>query len=421
MKNPGFDSANTSILSKEFFDFIRENEKADTNSLRLRLAGRPLAFDLEFALMQIEARRAAASKLRKTLENQKFLFPHRLSAEQATAETVAEFHARLGEEICRRPPRPENPLSWLDMTAGLGIDAMAAAAAGFDVTACELNPAAAEVLKYNSQLNSLDINVIAGDSIEWLKNNEDGHWDVIFIDPARRDASASRTYAFADCEPNVVEIMPLLLKRGERIIIKASPMLDISQVIKEIPETTEIFITSLKGGCKEVLVIIDPIDEERKIRCVNLLGSNGLSEFKCSEADMGKQPEIFASEADFAQSGILFEPDASVMKTGAWARLTTDYPELIKIAKDTNLFLAPSSAEQQIKNLPGRLVSISKRLNSKELKQLKGRKLNIVCRNYPMKPDELRKKLKTADGGDDFLYAFRDFAGKPRHLLGQKL
>lgn len=408
--------------SEELFAFIRENAGADTDALRLRFSGKELPFSLDFALTQIEARRAARVKLRHILENESFLFPNRLSAEQATAEEVASFHASLGGDEVVKRGSDEVMKRWLDMTAGLGVDAMAAARAGFEVTACELNPTAAKALAYNAALLGFDnITVLEGDSIDRLKKDA-GVWDVIFIDPARRDASQARTYAFADCEPDVVALMPLLKSKGRTVMVKASPMLDISQVIRELPEVSEIVVTALRGECKEVLAIVraGSGDSARRIRCVNILAGGSRTMFECLEEELGEQPDSFATEADIDNARFLFEPDAAVMKTGAWRRLTADYPALKKVSKDTHLFVTKDVDDALSAKLPGRVVEIGRRLGSKELKRLKGERLNVVCRNYGMKADELRRKLRVSDGGDSFLYAFRDLGNKSHILIGQR-
>lgn len=403
-------------LPDEFFRFVFDNAKADTAVLRLKYSGKDLPFPLDFALTQIEARRASAFKLRHLLENERFLFPHRLSAEQATAEEVAALHPNVGLHPDAAAP------TWLDMTAGLGVDAMAAARKGFSVTACELNPAAAEALGYNARLLGFEnIRVINADSVKWLANQND-RWDVIFIDPARRDASAARTYAFADCEPDVVKLMPLLLSKSRTVMVKASPMLDIKQVFRELPMASEVVVTALRGECKEVLVIVcgaatSPAqDSRRNIRCINILGDGSRTEFDCLEDELGKQPETFATADEIESAKFLFEPDASVMKTGAWRRLTADFPFLKKVSKDTHLFVSQHIDEGESSLLPGRLLTIEQRLGSKDLKRLKGERLNIVCRNYGAKPEDLRRRLHIFDGTDRFLYAFRDSDNKSRLL-----
>lgn len=409
-------------LTDEFWEFVRDHAHDDVNALRLRTAGKSFDFPVDFALLQIEARQAAATKLRRTLENPRFLFPHRLSAEQSTADMVADFHARLGSQLVGRCSG-----SWLDMTAGLGIDAFAAARAGFDVTACELNLFAAYALEYNADIQGItNLMSVEGDSTVWLREQlkRKKHFDVIFIDPARRDTANSRTYAFADCQPDVVWLMPELLKAADHVILKASPMLDITQTIKELPRASEIFIVSLKGECKELLAVAHANAENcenRKISCLDITNDGEIQAFDCEEVDLGCQPDAFADTKELESGKLLFEPDASVMKTGAWQRLIACVPGMQKIAPDTHLFIAPAAEVDALKKLPGRMLEIVEPLGSEQLKRLKGEKLNIVCRNYGMKPDQLRKKLKTQDGSSRFLYAFRDFAAKPRHLLATRL
>lgn len=79
-------------------------------------------------------------------------------------------------------------------------------------------------------------------------------FDVIFIDPARRGDQNARLYNLHDCQPDILSLLPLLRKRCDRLFIKASPLLDISQTILDFQELKSIRAISVNGECKELLV-----------------------------------------------------------------------------------------------------------------------------------------------------------------------
>lgn len=201
------------IFSNEFFSFI--SNFADTNPLELRLKmhGKEPDFDINDAICQIECRRKCRKKLSRFIQNEHFLFPSAIAAEQASHQAVGAYHAELisnGDNV-------------LDMTAGLGIDSLSMSIKAASVKSCELDPHKAEILAHNSlALGCNNIEVITGDSVEFLKNSQDSY-DVVFIDPARRGNDSSRLYNLHDCQPDVTTILPLILKRSQRLLIKASP------------------------------------------------------------------------------------------------------------------------------------------------------------------------------------------------------
>lgn len=148
------------IFSNEFFSFI--SNFADTNPLELRLKmhGKEPDFDINDAICQIECRRKCRKKLSRFIQNEHFLFPSAIAAEQASHQAVGAYHAELisnGDNV-------------LDMTAGLGIDSLSMSIKAASVKSCELDPHKAEILAHNSlALGCNNIEVITGDSVEFLK------------------------------------------------------------------------------------------------------------------------------------------------------------------------------------------------------------------------------------------------------------
>lgn len=405
-------------LGEDFYEFVSANAAADCVALRLRLAGRPLPFPAEAALTQIECRRVARRRLPVALACPRFLFPHRLSAEQCSSEASAvakwDFVERIAGSLAGKRV--------LDMTAGLGVDAFEAARRGAEVTACEMNPQGAAVLDWNARALGLGgVTAVCADSCSWLRDS-DWHGELIFLDPARRDCSSRRTYALSDCTPDFPALLPLLRERARMVVAKCSPMLDVRQTLREVPEASALRIVSVRGECKELLLVVEA-DAEKKgcqLSSVDVAADGTVCEFFAAEPEVGVQPARFASDDDFVSAAWLFEPDAGVMKIAAWRRLTEDFPGLVKVAPNTHLFLARDEAgEAAAGRFPGRAHRVAALLGADGLKGCKGRRMNVVARNYPRTPEELRRKYRLADGGGDFLYAMRDASGRARHIFCQ--
>ena len=199
------------------FSWINTHINDDTAKLRLKY-GRERADEI----LQIECRRKHGSKLAETLAaNPEFVFPTALSGEQSTSDRLARFHAALVGHAARVA----------DLTAGLGIDAMSMASKTGNVVAVERDADVADALRSNSSsLGNLEV-VCADcrDVVEaWARDGIS--FDCIFIDPARRAADGGRVYALDQCEPDVVAMLPTLKRITRRLVIKASPMLDITPV-----------------------------------------------------------------------------------------------------------------------------------------------------------------------------------------------
>ncbi len=201
----------TPPLTDNLFDFITANATADTARLRLRHHGDP---EMLWAAMQIDCRRRSATRLAATLARApRFIFPTEISAQQCTSDALAELHAALispGERV-------------LDMTAGLGIDALHIASRAASVTAIDITPEVADTLRHNAaEMYLTNITPVCADSTQWIRTTDE-HFDTVFIDPARRGEQGERLYALEQCRPNVVALMPQLREITRRVIVKASP------------------------------------------------------------------------------------------------------------------------------------------------------------------------------------------------------
>lgn len=374
-------------------EFILQNINADPLSLRLKFAGKDVGFNLENAITQIEARKKCSKKLPLFLSFENFRFPSIVAAEQASDQRVASFHAKL----CK------DSESILDITAGLGIDAMSIKLENPDVsiTAIERDLNKATTLENNAAAIGIKsgFKVICADSISFIRQT-DSHFDILFADPARRDNSNGRLYALKDCSPNLIELMADIFRVSKRFIFKVSPMLDISAVINEIPDATTVYAVSVKGELKELLITGEKGGKLEKISSIMIYDDDSLEEFEFSPELRNIPTPIVSSPETIKPGMFLYEPDASIMKFGCWGVLTSRFPGLLKLAPNTSLFIS----EWEYLCFPGRVTRIETVVTKKELKSLKGKQLNVTCRNYPLSTNELKKKIATKDGGDKFLY-----------------
>lgn len=339
----------------------------------LRLKARGDAVRLE-EILQMECREKAASKLPALLsEYPDFLFPSLASAEMATGEEAAEIHVALAGK----------GNSVLDMTCGLGIDAFTMARSGKTVTACEIDAHTAEIVRQNAATLSLkDFTVVNADSVAWLENSGK-HFDIIFIDPARRDTSG-RHYRLTDCHPDVLTLMPLLTSHGSRVIIKASPMTNQSE-LAAIPHDTHIIGT--RHECKEVVLVIG--DGVRGETYCHTMGHGSFRYDGFTSPPIGNP----------APGDFLYCPYPAIMKAGG----NVNVEGITKIDRFSHLYFSPD-----ILDFPGerrRIVDIVP-FDRQSVKSFAKRypAINVSVRNFPVKAPELAKRLKIKEGGDLILY-----------------
>lgn len=395
-------------ISEKTRNFILEHANDDLNVIRLRYAGKSkmMDFPIDFALLQIESRRKAQKKIPSFLENEYFLFPDTLSAEQASNEAVARFHASL----------IKSGSTLLDLTAGLGIDDLTFAMSGIDVTACEINSKKSEALSHNSEILGLSdrIRVFNVDSMRFIETCDE-RFDVVFADPARRSSTGKRLHALSDCQPDILAGLDNIMRLSDRILVKSSPLLDLTLIRETVRNLSHIYVVCLKGECKEVLIDIQRNSEFTGTTIVDLYMGGIISTFECHQSPTDVSPD-FAKNCSPIDYTYIYEPNSGVMKTGAWGELCNRFRDIHKADSNTHLFLS----NKLFTDFPGRILIIDEIPDKKALKGLKGSKCNVVTRNYPLSAPDLAKKYSLIPGSDRFLYAFR-YKGKPICIIARDI
>jgi len=370
-------------LTDDIIKWIEEHRNDDTTKLRLSCRKKDDAAIYDFAIMQIECRKKAAKKLSQTLQSSLFIFPTTLSAEQCTSDDLAEFHASLineGETI-------------LDMTAGLGIDAFHLAQKAKHITAIDLNSDVAETLSINANVLGLNnFTAINADSVEYIKNSTE-HFNTIFIDPARRGDGGKRLFALADCQPNIVELLDCVKAHCNKLIVKASPMLDATQVLRELPETTDLYAIGTRQECKEIVAVVDFKNPQTAptIHCITI--DDETLDFSFTLDEESSATNIYG---EIHEGMYLYEPHPAVMKLQPF-KLISQHFNAIKLHQHTHLY----TSTQIIPNFPGDCYKIEKiypftsRVAKEVVKDYP--RANVAVRNFILSADELRKKLKIKD------------------------
>ena len=391
-------------LSERFFEFVEDNRNADYT--RLLLSGKKDILtpeELNFAIVQIRGRKSLKGKIDPLLQNPKYLIPDLLVGEQSTNHLVAAYNASLAK----------GEMSLADLTAGLGIDSMAFAKNVKQVTSVEKDSFRAEILRYNLRLFGIsNVEVINDDSEEFL-NRSTSDFDIIYIDPSRRSSSGGRVFLLKDCVPDVEAIYPLLRKRCRRLLIKASPLLDLHDTVRSLPGIKTFHIVEFKHECKEILIEINWDEDKRAyplIKCVNILENGAFNIFEINK------DKIFTPKTADIQSilpnSFIYEPSPSVLKSGFPDSVMNLSETLRKLDSDTHLYIS----EIEIPAFPGRSFKIEKVLDKKTLKSLKNEHLNVISRNHPLRADQIFKKYSILPGADRYIIAGRA-AGKPLMML----
>ena len=373
--------------------FAREHRQDDVRRLALQAAKYP-DMDFSFALHQIKGWQVACKKLPSWAAHEQLLYPQQLSMEQCSSEQTARYKQQLVQRLCGQT---QNKGILVDLTGGLGVDFSFMAQGFRQAYYVEQQVELCALAKYNFPLLGLSsAQIICGDGTTFLQSMADQAM-VIFLDPARRDAAGSKTYAIEDCTPDVALLSDELVNKAQWVVVKLSPMLDWHAAVAQLKHVCEVHIVGVGGECKELLLVMQQHRDEQPLQ---LYAVNDGKVFTCSaEEAQQRTPLLQTSTFDY-----LFEPHASLMKAGCFGALSARYG-VKGLATNTHLF----AAMMPVNDFPGRqfrVLAVTP-FTKKSLKSaLHGiEKANLAVRNFPLSVVELRKRLKLKEGGEHYLFA----------------
>ena len=370
-------------------EFIRTHVNEDVRALALQAAKYP-DVDMPAAVQQIAGYQIASRKIPSWASVGQIRYPRHLSMEQCSSEQTACYKASLikGDTL-------------VDLTAGLGVDCSFLARNFKQVTYVEHQEELCELAHHNFPLLGLSyITVCKDDACSFLENMEPV--DCIFLDPARRDSRGGKTVALADCEPNVIEMEPLLISKAKTVMIKLSPMLDITSALHDLKYISQIHLVSVQNECKELLLILksEQNNQPVEIHCEQLINKDCSNHF----AFTVEEEHDSANKLANIMLEYLYEPDVTLLKAGAYRIISSRFP-VYKLHINSHLF----TSSQYLSDFPGRhfqVVGVSG-FGKKEIRHfLEGvEKANLTVRNFPSTVADLRKRLKLKEGGEFYIFA----------------
>lgn len=386
------------LPSSEEKTFISSNLDCDISALALKL-GRQSHFNVLRVLRQIAGYQVMKKKVPTWYANPDLVFPASLSLEQCSSEITANYKSGIVKRIFDNGS-VKNQMA--DLTGGLGVD-FASLAKSFDkVTYVDSQSELCEIARHNFEVLGLaNAEVFNSDGLEFIKTSHQ-KFDLIYLDPARRDSKGGKAVMLTDCEPDMTLIKNQLLEKASCVMVKLSPMLDISMALKQLPETIEVHVVSVDNECKELLFVLKPNGEEIQtlLHCVNLLSNDEIREFVFTKNDEQEAVCIYADKPE----KYLYEPNASLLKAGAFCIISKAF-NLKKLHPNSHLY----TSDNYLSNFPGRSFGVDMYFSyqPKIMKSLLGGvdKANITVRNFTDSVDDIRKKSKIREGGDLYLFA----------------
>lgn len=386
-------------MNIETLKFVADHAADDVRQLALEGARHPLV-DMPWALDQIRGRQVAMRKLPLLARIDGIRYPVHLSMEQCSSQMAAHYKLRL----VRRLLAPAHRGRMTDLTGGFGIDFLALSLAFGEATYVERNEALCHLMAHNLGVLKRSARVLCAEAEEAL----DGlaPQSLIYIDPARRDHAGARTYAIADCTPNVAALMPRLTSLARVVMIKLSPMLDWHEAVRLLGCVSEVHIVAVGGECKELLLVCSA----QASGAPAVYGADDRRQWRLDDPTA----TIRYAQGTICKGDYLYEPNAAVMKSGCFAPLCLHYG-VEMLAPDSHLMLSAKATD----GFPGRCFQVKavSTLNRKEVRRtLQGiERANVAVRHFPMSAPELRRRLGLKDGGS--LYIFGTTLSAGHHVL----
>jgi len=389
----------TALLKKDIQDFIDANLTVDIKKLALQKNPFP-EVSYQAILNQIVAKNKAKNKLPTWFSTKNIYYPSKISIEQTSSEKTAEYKANtISGKIL------------FDASGGFGVDDYYFAKNFDAVIHCELNTELSSIVTHNfKQLKTKNITCVTGNSTDILKKTTQPI-DCIYIDPSRRNEKKGKVFMLADCEPNVPELLPFYFNYTNRLLIKTAPILDIKAALLELQFVSKIHIVAVENEVKELLWYIEK-NYTGNIKIITTNIEKNVTE-SCEFNLQSNDVATFSKPLQY-----LYEPNVALLKSGKFNEISTLF-KVHKLHQHSHLYTATNIVPFQ-----GRKFKINTNiLFTKESikKYIVGQKMNVATRNFPLKPEELKKKYKITDGGTVFAFFTTNSTNEKIVLLCEKI
>lgn len=387
-----------SFNPKKWKDWILQHEPEPVADIALRYRSHK-DFPLSDLLCQLKGRKIAKQKLPTWYANWEVIYPDGLILEQCSSEATSCFKAQFSIEK-----------TVVDLTGGLGIDTLAFAAVAKKVIYGEPDERRCAAAKNNFQaFKKNNIEIICGDAQTLVDEGITLGADLIFLDPSRRSDSGKKIFRIAELQPNIMALKEKLIANDAHVIVKLSPMLDISEGVRQLPETFRVDVLSWKGECRELLFHLKKGVHSPKVYCSDMDGNAPSLSYhykNISELNLPVSPP----------KKYIYEPNAAIRKAGAWKEVCAQF-EVCILHANTHLF----TSDKKI-NFPGRCFELLDTMPYKKeiiLKKLEGKNAQMVFYNFPEEPVKVKKKINVKSGEPLYLFFVSLQQGRASVLLSK--
>lgn len=390
---------NREVLTPAVQRFLLDEINSDPKKIALSKSPFKNVSSSELAT-QIESRQKTKKKLPLWFNADSIYYPPTISIEQASSETTALYKSKL---------IPKNG-TVIDLTGGFGVDTLYFSLKSKSVIHCEINSQLSEIASHNAkQLGRENIHFINGNGIDYITQNNN-IYNTVFIDPSRR-VNTRKVFKLDDCEPNIIQYQGELLKKSQQVIIKTSPLLDISLSISQLNHVKEVHIISLKNECKELLFILEKDFLNAPFIHATLINDDNEYTFSFLETEEKKATFQIGEPLQY-----LYDPDVAILKAGCF-KLISKYYKLNKLNQNTHLY----TSNNRIESFPGRVFKVKEVYEYKDFKKIKTKlAANVIAKNFPLNVESLRKKYKIEESENSFIFFCKTNNDKLSVLLAER-
>jgi len=395
-------------------EFAAQHQSDDISKLILSRSKWP-GINMDLVVNTIESKRKLQHKVPQWSSHPGMIFPVRLSAEQCSSTATATYKAELAKRIC-------GTQTWklADLTGGLGVDTWHFSKKASEVLYNEMQQTLCEAAEYNFSILGCD-NITVSNHIADYNSVPDILEsflpDIVYLDPARRGDGGKKVFLIEECTPDILTLKDCIFKTCRNILVKLSPMADISMVCSRLGHTCrEVHIVAAEGECKELLVWMDrEWNDEYSITAVEMAKDGTYEPFvflpsEEKSATAGLCPHM--SDDDSLEL-YLFEPGKALMKAGAF-NLISDRFDIRKLGRSTHYYIAEDKQTMERLLRFGKIFRILRNLPlDKRSIKVAGKdfpKAEVTARNIPMTSDELRKKTGVTSGDDAHIFGLKSDA-----------
>lgn len=398
-------------------EFVIKHINDDVTRLILEKGKWP-EIDMDLAVNSIESRRKLRGKVNEWYDNPHLIFPARLSAEQCSSSATGRYKAELAERMVKETGTDTRPWNIADFTGGLGVDSWFFSRKAENVLYCEMQKPLCEAAVHN--FKSLKADNIAVKECKVGKTSEDGctsipellgdfHADIVYMDPARRGEGGKKVFLIEDCTPDVLTLKDDIFKSCRHILLKLSPMADITMACSRLGNTCrEVHTVATGGECKELLIWMDrEWNGDYSVTAVEIHNDSAPATFTFCPCD---EKEAIPLSSDGRPEGYLFEPGKSLMKSGAFNLISSRFG-IFKLGHSTHYYTTADIAKVEPLKQFGKIFRIIRcePLNKKSIRCAGSEfpKADVTARNIPMDSDTLRKKLGVTSGQDIHIFGLK--------------